>query len=189
MTLIRTGGGVTDIRGGFGGVCFTRDRSGLHCSAKPRKIYRRSAAQNLQRNAFIKARAACLKVSPIGKPRDWLNRWVSYYVYRALNGLPFIFDAIVTGDMAPDCTGKYLLAGTHNDKDYYERSDSAYLIWWDGSTHWYISDTLDVIVGGAWERTAPNIEGNYIDIFGPVGIATVTLSLTPPPIDYQIPKL
>ncbi|GAI71354.1 unnamed protein product [marine sediment metagenome] len=38
MTLCKTGQGITDIRGGTGGVYFTRDRSGLHCAAKPRKI-------------------------------------------------------------------------------------------------------------------------------------------------------
>lgn len=189
MSLIRTGGGLTDIRGGFGGVYFTRDKSGLHCTAKPRRVHQLTAAQRKQRNAFIAARAACLAEAPTVIPENQLNRWVSYYIYRCLNNLPFIFDAIVAGDPRPDCTGKYNLAGTHNGKDYYKRTDSAYFIWWDDAVHWYISDTLDVIVGGAWELESPTIEGEYDRVFGTTGTAFVALQLTPPPIDYQIPKL
>jgi len=76
MALIKTGGGVTDIRGGFGGVYFTRDKSGLHSSAKPRRVHQQTADQQTQRNAFIKARA--FSKDP---------RTVSYNIYRALNGL------------------------------------------------------------------------------------------------------
>lgn len=76
MALVRTGGGVTDIRGGFGGVYFHRDKSGLHSAAKPRNIHRRTTAQHKQRGAFSKARAY-----------STINRVVSYNIYRALNGL------------------------------------------------------------------------------------------------------
>lgn len=76
MALIRTGGGVTDIRGGFGGVYFTRDKSGLHQTAKPRRVKQRSGAQNRQRNAFSVARAF-----------SKVNRVVSYNIYRANLGL------------------------------------------------------------------------------------------------------
>ena len=76
MALIKTGGGVTDIRGGFGGVYFTRDKSGLHCSAKPRRVRQRTPDQNKQRNAFSTARAY-----------SKINRIVSYNIYRALNRL------------------------------------------------------------------------------------------------------
>lgn len=76
MTLIRIGQGVTDIRGGFGGVYFTRDKSGLHCTAKPRRVKQRTTAQNKQRSAFTRARAF-----------SKINRTVSYNIYRALNDL------------------------------------------------------------------------------------------------------
>ena len=76
MALIKTGAGITDIRGGLGGVYFHRDRFGLHSATKPRKIYRRSAAQDAQRKAFTKARAF-----------STVPRTVSYNIYRALNGL------------------------------------------------------------------------------------------------------
>ena len=79
MTLVKTGGGITDIRGGFGGVYFHRDKSGLHSCAKPRTVHRRSAAQNVQRNAFIAARALS---------KD--NRVVSYLMYLYMNGLPLL---------------------------------------------------------------------------------------------------
>ena len=77
MAIIKTGGGITDIRGGTGGVYFTRDKSGLHCSAKPRRVKQRTVNQDKQRKAFIVARAFS---------KD--ERVVSYNIYRALNGLP-----------------------------------------------------------------------------------------------------
>lgn len=76
MALIKTGGGVTDIRGGFGGVYFTRDRFGLHSTAKPRRVRQRSSAQNRQRNAFSTARGF-----------SKVNRVVSYNIFRAATGL------------------------------------------------------------------------------------------------------
>lgn len=76
MALIRTGVGITDIRGGLGGCYFHRDRFGLHSARKPRNIHRRSGAQDKQRKAFSAARA--YSTDP---------RFVSYNIYRILNGL------------------------------------------------------------------------------------------------------
>lgn len=87
MTLCRTGNGITDIRGGTGGVYFSRDKSGLHMSRKPRAIRRRTPAQDKQRKAFISARNFCHNQLNTEKPKDWLNRCVSYNIYRALNDL------------------------------------------------------------------------------------------------------
>jgi len=81
MTLIKTGLGITDIRGQLGGVYFHRDKSGLHSCAMPRTVRRRSAAQDLQRKAFSTARALS---------KD--NRVVSYLMYRFMNGLPISYD-------------------------------------------------------------------------------------------------
>ena len=77
MTLVKAGDGITDMRGSFGGVYFHRDKSGLHSSSMPRKVHRRSAAQKLQRDAFVAARSLSTD-----------NRIVSYLMYRYLNGLP-----------------------------------------------------------------------------------------------------
>jgi len=87
MTLIRTGGGVTDIRGSLGGVYFTRDKSGLHSCSKPRTVRQQSAAQKKQRAAFIKSRTFCKNENSDTNPKDWLNRCVSYNIYRFLNDL------------------------------------------------------------------------------------------------------
>lgn len=178
MSLIKTGGGITDIRGGFGGVYFTRDRSGLHSSAKPRRVHQRTAAQNKQRNCFSKARTYS---------KD--ERVVSYLIYRCLNDLPFIFDAIVTGELVPDSTSTYELAGTYNGKDYYRRKDGMWYIWWViAYLDWIISHQP----GSAdfyWIRDFPDIVGDYQPTGLSSGIATVALALRPPPADYQIPKL
>lgn len=72
MALIAVGNGVADIRGGFGGVYFTRDGSGLHCSSKPRRVQGRSAHQDRKRKAFSRARAF-----------SKVNRTVSYNIFRA----------------------------------------------------------------------------------------------------------
>lgn len=77
MALVRTGDGITDIRGTLGGVYFHRDKSGLHVARKPRIIRRRSSAQDKQRRAFAQARLFSTD-----------NRFVSYNIYRALYNLP-----------------------------------------------------------------------------------------------------
>lgn len=87
MTLCRVGNGITDIRGGTGGVYFSRDKSGLHMSRKPRTIKRRTPAQDKQRKAFAAARTYCRSQLTADQPKEWLNRCVSYNIYRALNDL------------------------------------------------------------------------------------------------------
>lgn len=77
MALIRTGQGITDIKGGTGGIYFHRDKYGLHVAAKPRNIRRRSSAQDSQRKYFTQARSF-----------SHVNRTVSYNIYRAYLGLP-----------------------------------------------------------------------------------------------------
>jgi len=72
MCLIKTGGGVTDVRGGFGGVYFSRDKYGLHCLPKPRRVYQRTTHQDRKRKAFSRARAF-----------SKINRTVSYNIFRA----------------------------------------------------------------------------------------------------------
>jgi hypothetical protein len=77
MAIVKTGGGIIDIRGSVAGNYFHRDKSGLHCCRLPRNIRSRSSAQDAQRKAFVAARA--YSTDP---------RVVSYNIYRALNGLP-----------------------------------------------------------------------------------------------------
>lgn len=77
MALVQTGSGILDIRGGFGGVYFTRDNSGLHMTAKPRRVHQRTPHQDRKRKAFIQAREFSTN-----------NRTVSYNILRAYWGLP-----------------------------------------------------------------------------------------------------
>ena len=77
MALIQTGNGIRDIRGGLGGVYFSRDSFGLHMLAKPRRVYQRTEHQDRKRKAFIKARSFSHN-----------NRAVSWNILRAYWGLP-----------------------------------------------------------------------------------------------------
>lgn len=52
MTLIRTGSGVTDIRGGMAGNVFSRDKTGLHCNSQARYIKRSSPLTTKRRNGY-----------------------------------------------------------------------------------------------------------------------------------------
>lgn len=87
MALCKTGTGIIDIKGSVGGVYFHRDRSGLHVCRQPRSIHHRSSAQDRQRKAFIQARSYCTCYLTPDKPKDWLNRCVSFNIYRSLNAL------------------------------------------------------------------------------------------------------
>jgi len=178
MTLVKAGGGVVDIRGQLGGVYFHRDKSGLHSSSMPRTVRRRSAAQSLQRKAFVAARALSTD-----------NRTVSYLMYRYMNGLPFLFDAIVTGNPDPDCKGTYVVNGTHDGEDLWERSDSAFFIWYySAGARWCISPFPGATGLSRWYHIG-GIEGIYSPYHLYTGNPVVSIELRPPPIDYQIPKL
>lgn len=88
MALIRTGPGIIDIRGTFAGIYFSRDKTGLHIRSHPRHISMRSLDQAAQRNAFAAAQA--YSTDP---------RFVSFNIYRALNGLPLMDPPV---DYRPD---------------------------------------------------------------------------------------
>lgn len=178
MSLVKPGGGVTDIRGSMAGNVFARDSSGLHVRTAPRRVKQCTPAQRKQRNAFLKARQYS---------KD--NRTVSYLIYRALNDLPFVLDAIVTGDPVPDCTGRYVLAGTYCGKDYYERTDSAYAIWiWCSKQIWIITEVVEVIAYPYWVNGF-KITGDYEAGPYTAGDAIVRLQVQDPPLGYEPPRL
>ncbi|MBA7611623.1 hypothetical protein ES703_18851 [subsurface metagenome] len=189
MTLVKTGGGVTDIRGPEGGVYFTRDKSGLHCSSKPRRVHQITDAQRKQRNAFIKARAACLATAPTVIPKNQLNRWVSYYIYLALNNIPFTFDITATGTPVPDCTGIYIKVGEIFGQNYYSRTDGAYFIWCKVPPDLWVLSVLLGIYGEAFWATLTGFTSYYYPYNEATGSVRISLELQPPPPDYQIPKL
>lgn len=178
MSLVKYGGGVTGIQGTFAGQHFKRDRFGSHICRMQRRVRSKSTAQTKQRNAFTKARTYT---------KD--PRWVSYYIYRALNNLPFLFDAIVTGDPAPECTGKYILIDKYNEKDLYQRTDGVWYIFYKTETNkWYIGFKEGGVFYGQWIGNA-SIEGVYEGLKPIYGRAIVTLQVQPPPLDYNPPHL
>ncbi|MBA7606366.1 hypothetical protein ES703_13514 [subsurface metagenome] len=178
MPLVIYGDGVVEIRGTFAGQHFKRDRSGNHFCSMQRRVHSRSSAQAKQRKAFSKARA---------HTKD--PRWVSWYIYQALNDLPFVFDAIVTGDPDPDCTGRYIIIGKYNEKDLYQRTDGTWYIFYETeSSKWYIGFEEREVFYGMWIGDT-TIKGRYEGLKPVYKQAYVTLRVQPPPADYQIPHL
>jgi len=83
-------------------------------------------------------------------------------------------DAVtVTGTPVPNITGVYTLRGLHNDKNYYQRTDEAWLIWWDDVNTWKISTALDVQGDCFWTRTDPDVDGDYVPCGNAQGTPTV----------------
>lgn len=178
MALAKTGNGVTDISGSMAGNVFARDSSGLHIRPKPRRVNSPTPAQLKQRNAFAKARTYS---------KD--NRTVSYLIYRALNDLPFLFDAIVTGDPDPDCTGKYVLAeNKHNGANLYQITVGPWLIFYHSVLdRWYLTNDLEAPTVFWWRPAS--IQGEYGHTKPEWGNPFVTLIVQPPPVGYEIPRL
>lgn len=81
---------------------------------------------------------------------------------------------IVTGDLTPDATGKYLQTGIHNGKPYYRREDGTYEIWWKDPANWYISTIKNGIPVSSWSRMDPAVDGEYVPVGAYLGVATVT---------------
>lgn len=52
MAMVKLGNGIVDIRGGIGGIVFSKDRYCLHVHAKNRVVKRRSTLQRQRRNAY-----------------------------------------------------------------------------------------------------------------------------------------
>ena len=85
-----------------------------------------------------------------------------------------VADYNVTGELTPDATCNYFLAGTYNGKPYYRRADGAWFIWWDsGPSYWIISTSVDVYDPAYWFRSL-TILGNYSAAGTATGIATVS---------------
>lgn len=73
MVLIRTGSGVTDIRGSIAGNVFTRDKSGLHCNPHGRTIKKRSNLQDKRRRAYRQCVNSWNNSITTHDRRLWLN--------------------------------------------------------------------------------------------------------------------
>lgn len=178
MPLIKTAQGVESITGSVAGNVFTADSTGKHVRANPRRVQRCSSAQKRQRDAFRKARKYSTD-----------NRTVSYLIYLTLNGLPFILDAIVTGDPDPDCRGRYLLSESKSGGKYlYHRTDNAWFIFYVADLdRWYIGDDIEAPSIFWWRLTT--IKGKYGHTKPEWGNPFVSLAVQPPPPDYNPPNL
>jgi len=80
----------------------------------------------------------------------------------------------VTGDLTPDVTGTYENGGEYEGKRYYQRTVDPWYIWWNGISHWFISEVLGLTGVARWSRMDPDIEGEYEPLGDALGDATVT---------------
>lgn len=78
-------------------------------------------------------------------------------------GSPFWIgaDFRITGDGQPDPNGYYFDAGKFGGKQYYERQDAAFVLWWRIIMNgWAISEALDEPTN-YWYHIDPDPEGTY----------------------------
>lgn len=91
-------------------------------------------------------------------------------------------DFIVSGTLTPDATGNYFAAGIYEGETYYEREDSAFVLWFqyvDPGPFWIwnISQVLGVELPLWWTKIdfAPALPpGDYVPEGTATGTATVS---------------
>lgn len=82
-------------------------------------------------------------------------------------------DYVVTGVVAPDCTGEYVEDGTYGGKPKYRRLDSAWWIWWWAAMGFWMISSTPAAHDPEWYRISSIITGTYEPGTGSIGIATV----------------
>jgi len=80
----------------------------------------------------------------------------------------------VSGVINPDATGKYNIAGTHNDKSYYKYGEASWYIWWDGDQRWTISEKLGLTGEAFWTLRDWYMFGGYSPQGSATGVAGVS---------------
>lgn len=97
---------------------------------------------------------------------------------------------VVYGLMDPDCTGDYHHAGTHDGLAYYERTDHAFVIWWDSALEsWTIAEEIEPDPDDYWRASAAieNVYSAYGDNEGSPHVAAsvpkeLNITGTPSPL-------
>jgi len=80
----------------------------------------------------------------------------------------------ITGELTPDATCNYYVAGKYSEKDYYRRGDGAWFIWWHYDKWWITTVLGGMPPFGKWFRYDSNIVGDYTPVGSETtGIATV----------------
>ena len=70
----------------------------------------------------------------------------------------------MSGDGSPSPNGYYFAAGVYDGKPYYERQDSAYVLWYSLYDGYILSTALDSHDPGDWwnaEMTPPGVYNPY----------------------------
>jgi hypothetical protein len=81
----------------------------------------------------------------------------------------------ISGALSPDSTGEYFLSGVLNSQNYYQLNPVPWYLWWDGISSWFISLFIGVAGDCYWQRTDPDINGDYVPEGTASGTATVLL--------------
>jgi len=81
----------------------------------------------------------------------------------------------VAGELTPDATGNYFVAGVYGGQPYYHRGDGAYFIWWYSLEHgWIISSALGSTPSEYWRRLYVSVLGFYYPLEGATGNALIS---------------
>lgn len=190
MALIKLGSGVIDIRGKFGGVYFSRDRSGLHQTANyskrgwhPSKRQRSGFAGMWGITDFWKIVAGlgyAYLWKSFAETRTWINsvgepihltgwNWFLHFNwYRYYSGLKpilippdHVFYYQCEGWTIPDCQGQYRPSGWYSGVPYFKRIDGAYYIWRSGHNRWSITTDVGMLNPNRWDRLKTWPPGEY----------------------------
>jgi hypothetical protein len=78
-----------------------------------------------------------------------------------VGGLLPTYNCTAKDTVSPDCTCNYDLAGAFNGKAYFARREPGFFMWWDGTSTWYISETLGTPGEPFWTHAAESPIGTF----------------------------
>lgn len=88
--------------------------------------------------------------------------------------LDTIADCFIYGDLSPNPTSAFHIAGTYNGKTYFSNLTGTWYIIWDGIDSWYINNKIKPDLTDGWKLTA----ASHIGIYSPHGTMTGNAIIT-----------
>lgn len=197
MALIKTGCGISEIRGKFGGVYFKKDTSGQHIQSQARHVIRPASGLQgpmLKSFTFVSNLAKLFNTSQIA---IWYNfamwmysigwsliNWRMWFlqanVKRNARGLEIKYDPYewydfyryvdynVQNEGGPPYKKVFSEEGNYNTRPFYGEPDRQLFIWCAFPDAWYISEFPGTPGNSGWKLSHAFQRGSY----EPYGTAT-----------------